>query len=154
MKALAGEIAIGGKLPIALPGLFPIGHGLLRLRLADGSLAPWLRRRRPFPTPAAADAGAARRRCSTPRSIVALAEILRDVEQHEARVAVDEQLPVAVAHRALIEAGRRDAPEQRALDAAGAGPASSGSRSMPSSLRLGRHRRAGRGEDRGASGPS
>jgi beta-N-acetylhexosaminidase len=28
VKALAGEIAIGGKLPIALPGLFPIGHGL------------------------------------------------------------------------------------------------------------------------------
>jgi beta-glucosidase-like glycosyl hydrolase len=30
VKALAGEIAIGGKLPIALPGLFPIGHGLTR----------------------------------------------------------------------------------------------------------------------------
>ena len=30
VKALAGEIAIGGKLPITLPGLFPIGHGLLR----------------------------------------------------------------------------------------------------------------------------
>ena len=30
IKALAGEIAIGGKLPIALPGLFPIGHGLTR----------------------------------------------------------------------------------------------------------------------------
>jgi beta-N-acetylhexosaminidase len=30
VKALAGEIAIGGKLPIALPGLFPIGHGLVR----------------------------------------------------------------------------------------------------------------------------
>lgn len=30
VRALAGEIAIGGKLPIALPGLFPIGHGLLR----------------------------------------------------------------------------------------------------------------------------
>ena len=29
VKALAGEIAIGGKLPIALPG-FPIGHGLTR----------------------------------------------------------------------------------------------------------------------------
>ena len=28
VKALAGEIAIGGKLPIALPGLFPLGHGL------------------------------------------------------------------------------------------------------------------------------
>ena len=30
VKALAGEIAIGGKLPIGLPGLFPIGHGLTR----------------------------------------------------------------------------------------------------------------------------
>ncbi len=30
VKALAGEIAIGGKLPISLPGLFPLGHGLLR----------------------------------------------------------------------------------------------------------------------------
>lgn len=30
VKALAGEIAIGGKLPIALPGLFPLGHGLVR----------------------------------------------------------------------------------------------------------------------------
>ena len=29
-KALAGEIPIGGKLPIALPGMFPIGHGLTR----------------------------------------------------------------------------------------------------------------------------
>ena len=41
VKALAGEIAIGGKLPIALPGLFPIGHGLARfdsLTRSDGSL--------------------------------------------------------------------------------------------------------------------
>ncbi len=30
VKALAGEIAIGGKLPIALPGMFPVGHGLTR----------------------------------------------------------------------------------------------------------------------------
>ena len=29
-KALAGEIAIGGKLPISLPGMFPFGHGLTR----------------------------------------------------------------------------------------------------------------------------
>jgi len=28
--ALAGEIAIGGKLPITLPGQFPYGHGLVR----------------------------------------------------------------------------------------------------------------------------
>jgi beta-N-acetylhexosaminidase len=29
-RALGGEIAIGGKLPITLPGLFPYGHGLVR----------------------------------------------------------------------------------------------------------------------------
>ena len=31
-KAIAGEIPITGKLPIALPGLFPLGHGLTRSR--------------------------------------------------------------------------------------------------------------------------
>ena len=30
VRAIAGEIPIGGKLPIALPGLFPLGHGLVR----------------------------------------------------------------------------------------------------------------------------
>jgi beta-N-acetylhexosaminidase len=30
VRALAGEIPITGKLPIALPGLFPLGHGLQR----------------------------------------------------------------------------------------------------------------------------
>ena len=30
VRALAGESAIGGKLPITLPGLFPLGHGLAR----------------------------------------------------------------------------------------------------------------------------
>jgi beta-N-acetylhexosaminidase len=30
VKALIGEIAITGKLPIALPGMFPLGHGLTR----------------------------------------------------------------------------------------------------------------------------
>jgi hypothetical protein len=30
VRAIAGEEAIGGKLPIALPGLFPVGHGLER----------------------------------------------------------------------------------------------------------------------------
>ena len=30
VKAIAGEIPINGKLPIALPGLFPIGHGIQR----------------------------------------------------------------------------------------------------------------------------
>ena len=29
-RALAGEAAIGGKLPITLPGQFPYGHGLTR----------------------------------------------------------------------------------------------------------------------------
>jgi beta-N-acetylhexosaminidase len=30
VRALTGEAAIGGRLPIGLPGLFPIGHGLTR----------------------------------------------------------------------------------------------------------------------------
>ena len=30
VRAFAGEIPIGGKLPIALPGMFPVGHGLIR----------------------------------------------------------------------------------------------------------------------------
>jgi len=30
VRALAGEAPVGGKLPIALPGMFPIGHGLVR----------------------------------------------------------------------------------------------------------------------------
>jgi len=30
VKAIAGEAAIGGRLPIALPGLYPAGHGLDR----------------------------------------------------------------------------------------------------------------------------
>lgn len=30
VRAIAGEIPVGGKLPIALPGMFPIGHGLVR----------------------------------------------------------------------------------------------------------------------------
>lgn len=29
-RAIAGEAPIGGRLPVALPGLFPIGHGLVR----------------------------------------------------------------------------------------------------------------------------
>ena len=30
VRALTGEIPIGGRLPIALPGMFPLGHGLSR----------------------------------------------------------------------------------------------------------------------------
>ena len=30
VRALAGEAPIGGKLPIALPGLFEVGYGLVR----------------------------------------------------------------------------------------------------------------------------
>jgi beta-N-acetylhexosaminidase len=30
VRALAGEAPISGKLPISLPGMFPIGHGLER----------------------------------------------------------------------------------------------------------------------------
>jgi beta-N-acetylhexosaminidase len=32
VKAIAGEIPIGGKLPITLPGMFPLGHGMMRPR--------------------------------------------------------------------------------------------------------------------------
>jgi beta-N-acetylhexosaminidase len=34
VRALAGEIAIGGRLPVGLPGLFPSGHGLTRPAVA------------------------------------------------------------------------------------------------------------------------
>ena len=30
VRAIAGEAPITGKLPIALPGLYPVGHGLER----------------------------------------------------------------------------------------------------------------------------
>jgi beta-N-acetylhexosaminidase len=30
VRAIAGEAPLSGKLPIALPGLFPVGHGLTR----------------------------------------------------------------------------------------------------------------------------
>jgi beta-N-acetylhexosaminidase len=29
-RSIAGEIPIGGRLPIVLPGLFPLGHGIDR----------------------------------------------------------------------------------------------------------------------------
>ena len=29
-RALAGEIPLGGRLPISIPGLAPVGHGLTR----------------------------------------------------------------------------------------------------------------------------
>jgi beta-N-acetylhexosaminidase len=35
VRAIAGETAIGGKLPIALPGMFEPGHGLVRTALAS-----------------------------------------------------------------------------------------------------------------------
>jgi beta-N-acetylhexosaminidase len=34
VRAIAGEIPIGGKLPVALPGLLPLGHGLTRTAAA------------------------------------------------------------------------------------------------------------------------
>jgi beta-N-acetylhexosaminidase len=34
VKAMAGEISISGRLPISLPGLFPVGHGLTRSAVA------------------------------------------------------------------------------------------------------------------------
>jgi beta-N-acetylhexosaminidase len=30
VRAIAGEIPLSGKLPIALPGMFPVGYGLMR----------------------------------------------------------------------------------------------------------------------------
>ena len=35
VRALTGDAAISGKLPIALPGLFPVGHGLDRAAVAQ-----------------------------------------------------------------------------------------------------------------------
>jgi beta-N-acetylhexosaminidase len=36
VRALAGEAPIAGRLPISLPGMFPIGHGLDRLGREPG----------------------------------------------------------------------------------------------------------------------
>lgn len=36
VRAITGEIAITGKLPVSLPGLFPLGHGLTRSVATDG----------------------------------------------------------------------------------------------------------------------
>jgi beta-glucosidase-like glycosyl hydrolase len=38
VQAIAGEAAIGGRLPIALPGLFPLGHGLDRGQRANTAI--------------------------------------------------------------------------------------------------------------------
>jgi beta-N-acetylhexosaminidase len=38
VRAIAGEASIGGRLPIALPGLFPVGHGLTRHAPASTAL--------------------------------------------------------------------------------------------------------------------
>ena len=35
VRALAGEIAIGGKLPITLPDMYPFGHGLTRAAIGQ-----------------------------------------------------------------------------------------------------------------------
>jgi beta-N-acetylhexosaminidase len=37
LKAIAGEAPIGGRLPIALPGMFPVGHGLDRTSTAPSA---------------------------------------------------------------------------------------------------------------------
>jgi beta-glucosidase-like glycosyl hydrolase len=37
VRAIAGETAVGGKLPITLPGLFPMGHGLERPVRSQGA---------------------------------------------------------------------------------------------------------------------
>ena len=39
VRALAGEAAIGGRLPIALPGVAPVGAGLDRGAVAKDSTA-------------------------------------------------------------------------------------------------------------------
>ena len=40
VRAIAGEAAIGGRLPIALPGLFPVGHGLARAAVQGTAARP------------------------------------------------------------------------------------------------------------------
>ena len=45
--------------------------------------------------------------------VIALAEVLADVEQHDASASFEQKLPVAIADRALIQACAGDAPEQR-----------------------------------------
>ena len=40
VRAVAGETAIGGKLPISLPGQFPFGHGLTRAVAATAAAVP------------------------------------------------------------------------------------------------------------------
>jgi beta-glucosidase-like glycosyl hydrolase len=40
VRALAGETAIGGKLPITLPGMYPFGHGLTRAATNAAPAAP------------------------------------------------------------------------------------------------------------------
>ena len=40
VRAIAGEIAIGGKLPITLPEMYPFGHGLTRAATAVSPVAP------------------------------------------------------------------------------------------------------------------
>jgi beta-glucosidase-like glycosyl hydrolase len=40
VRAIAGETAIGGRLPIALPDLFPVGHGLARAATPQTAARP------------------------------------------------------------------------------------------------------------------
>jgi TonB family protein len=40
VRALAGEVAIGGKLPITLPDMYPFGHGLTRAAANPAAVAP------------------------------------------------------------------------------------------------------------------
>jgi beta-glucosidase-like glycosyl hydrolase len=37
VRALCGEAPVGGRLPVTIPGLFPVGHGLDRAALAPGT---------------------------------------------------------------------------------------------------------------------
>ena len=62
-RAIAGEIPIGGKLPVTMPGLFPFGHGVARTPAASvppstGLTPPKVAHEvRPAYTKAAKDAG-------------------------------------------------------------------------------------------------
>jgi hypothetical protein len=40
VSALAGETPIGGRLPIVLPGMYPVGHGLDRAAVAAPAPSP------------------------------------------------------------------------------------------------------------------
>src|SRR5262249_27074115 len=71
VRAIAGEVPINGKLPIAIPGLFPVGHGLERGRYSPPLFILSCPRRPPaasFPDRSAGDRPSARARQGRRRS--------------------------------------------------------------------------------------